>query len=35
MTPPTAISSSLILMVVQMPRFLDEVSATEEVSSCT
>jgi hypothetical protein len=35
MTPPTAISSSSILMVAQMPRFLGEVSATEEVSSCT
>jgi hypothetical protein len=35
MTPPIAISSSSILMVAQMARFLAEVSAIEVVSSCT
>jgi hypothetical protein len=34
-TPPTAISSSLILTVAQMARFLAEVSAIEEVSFYT
>jgi hypothetical protein len=35
MTPQKAISSSSILMAAQTPHFLAEVSAIEEVSSCT